>query len=110
MSEALNLGNLLVGSGVSAVVVALIGAIFQRRMNQANYADALVKTSNEFTKRVDEANEKLSKKVDGLEKKVETLNDNIDELCDLLREAIPTLQASGHDALAERMRAAILRN
>lgn len=110
MSDAINLGNLLVGSGVSAVVVALIGAIFQRRMNQANYADALVKTSNEITERLNKSNERLEKKVEGLENRVETLNDHIDELCDLLREAIPTLKSNGHDALAERMRAAILRN
>jgi sulfite reductase beta subunit-like hemoprotein len=102
VSDVLTLGNLLVGGGMSAVLVALIGAVFGRRMKQADYARALVETANDLTDRVDERNQRLEEKVEKLELRV-------GELADLLRAAIPLLLAAGHEAAAAEMRAALSR-
>lgn len=109
MSEALTLGNLIVGGGISTVAVALIGAIFGRRLKQADYAKALVATANDITDRADKRAEALEEKVEKLEGRIDRLDDRIVELSELLRVAIPLLQAAGHDMLAADMRAALAR-
>jgi hypothetical protein len=107
MNELLNIGNLLVGAGGSAILVTLIGALFQRRMNQANYTRALVETANDFADRVDVRNQRLEDKVTRLEGQIDKLDDRIVLLSEQLRIAIPIIQEAGHEAKAAAMRAAL---
>ncbi|WP_280224909.1 hypothetical protein [Nocardia farcinica] len=109
MSEALSVGNLLVGGGLSAVLVALIGAVFGRRMRQADYARALVETATDITERADQRAQRLDEKVDQLEAEIDDLKDTVGLLTSLLRTAIPLLQAAGHDTIAAEMRTALVR-
>ncbi|WP_280389324.1 hypothetical protein [Nocardia wallacei] len=109
MNEALSLGNLLVGGGLSAVVVALIGAVFGRRMRQADYARALVETADKITVRADQRAEVLEAKVGTLETKVDRLDERVDELSGLIREAIPLLAEAGHFEMTQKMRNALVR-
>jgi predicted nucleic acid-binding Zn-ribbon protein len=104
-----SLGNLLVGGGLSAVLVALIGAIFGRRMKQADYTKALVETANDITERADHRAQRLEEKVERLESHIDELDDRIVVLSELLRAAVPLLQAAGYDAIAAEMRAALIR-
>lgn len=109
MDEALSWANILVGGGISTVLIALIGAIFGRRMRQADYARALVETAHDVTERADQRAERLEQKVDKLELEIDDLKDTIGVLTSLLRSAIPLLEAAGHQAIATEMRTALVR-
>ena len=104
----MSVAQLVVTGGAASVIVALVGGFFGWRMNQANYAKALVETSNAFTERLDKRNESLEAKVDRLELHIDGLDDRVTALSEQLRIAIPLLQASGHD-VAE-MRAVLRRS
>lgn len=92
-----DLASLLVGGGIASVIVALIGAIVNRRLNSANYAEVVSRISVELAEQVDKQNEKLESKVDSLELSVDGLKDRVGELTDALRMAISRLDALGHD-------------
>lgn len=92
-----DLASLLVGGGIASVIVALIGAIVNRRLNSANYAEVVSRISVELAEQVDKKNEKLESKVDSLELSVDGLKERVGELTDALREAINRLDGYGHD-------------
>lgn len=101
----IDVANLLVGGGVSAVVVALIGAIFGRRLSQANYAEIVVKLSHSVAADLREDNRQLEAKVDRLGLELDGVLDQLATVSDQLRVAIPLLQAAGYDVTT--MRAAL---
>lgn len=103
-----DLASLLVGGGIASVVVALIGAVVNRKLNSANYAEVISRISSDFARRVDEKNEELERKVDALELSVDGLKDRVNELTDALRTAISRLDALGHDT--DPLRAVLHRN
>lgn len=101
-----NLTQLLITGGVitvaGSIIVAIINSFTNRKPAQANYAQAIVETSNAFTARLDENNQKLEAKANRLEEKADRLERHCDTLENLLRIAIPLLQASGHDVAEMR--------
>lgn len=93
--------------GLLGVLGILIGALAARKLNQANYAKALVEASNAFAARLDERNQKLEDRSDRLEAKADELEERIDTLVALLKAVIPLLDAAGHDATVAQIRTAI---
>jgi ABC-type transporter Mla subunit MlaD len=94
---------------LSAVLVALIGAVFGSRMRKADYTKALVQTANDITDRADHRAQRLEEKVEKLETHIDELDERIVVLSDLIRAAVPLLQTAGHPDLATEMRAALMR-
>lgn len=101
------LASPVVIGGLCGVVVALLGYIGSRKLNQGNYTRALVEASNAFATRLDERNQKLEDRSDRLEAKADELEERIDTLVGLLKAVIPLLDAAGHDATVAAIRTAI---
>ncbi|MBF6298201.1 hypothetical protein IU459_11685 [Nocardia amamiensis] len=101
------IGNLLVGGGVSTVLVALIVGFFARSTRRSDYARAIVEASGEFADRADRRNEIAEAKLETAYALLDRMRDRLWKFSDLMRAAIPLLQADGHHALARRMQAAL---
>lgn len=96
---------LLVAGGIGSVVVALIGALFNRRLNSANYAKIVAELSNSIAADLRADNLALKAEVSQLDKAVDQLRERVGVLIGQLNVAIPLLEMQGIDTA--EMRAAI---
>jgi hypothetical protein len=107
MTDLPAIGNLLVGGGVSTVLVALIMGLFARSTRRGDYAHRIMEASGNFTDRADRRNAALEARLAEKETAIDRLMERLWKFADLMRAAIPVLQAGGHNALAARMQAAL---
>ncbi|MGY4103400.1 hypothetical protein ACW2Q0_28135 [Nocardia sp. R16R-3T] len=107
MTDLGAIANLLVGGGVSGVLVALIGGLFSRSTRRGDAARVLVEASGEFADRADARAERLEIKLAKQESATDRLKERLWKWADLMRQAIPLLRDAGHSALADRMAAAL---
>ncbi|WP_280246762.1 hypothetical protein [Nocardia abscessus] len=107
MTDLPAIGNLLVGGGVSTVLVALIMGLFARSTRRGDYAHRIIEASGNFTDRADRRNATLEARLAEHETAMDRLKERLWKFANLMRLAIPVLEAAGHNALAQRMQAAI---
>lgn len=107
MTDLPAIANLLVGFGVSSVLVALIGGFFNRSTRKGDYTRALVQASGELADRADKRAEAFEAKLAAKESVVDRCIERVWKLMGLLRQALPYVEEAGNTALAARMVSAL---
>lgn len=93
------IANILVGSGVTTIVVALIAGFFARPDRRSNYARTLVEASGQLADRAD-------KRSEAFEAKLDRVTERLWKFADLLRRALPYVEPA-NPGLAARIEAAL---
>ena len=93
---------IFVVGGVASFLGVLITAIFNRRLNSANYAKIVAELSGAIAKDLRQDNIELKAEVAGLDKAVDELREHVSVLIGQLNIAIPLLEAQGIDTAQMR--------